>query len=285
MYDDDFGDEFDDFGDDHFGISERRIARIMERRSKLVSLIPLSGPGKQRRIARRIKRIDALLARKGVSQQMAAAAASAAAAGIEGIGGLHFTAMSPPGIGRLLRLPFYPDTAHVGTTTQGGDDAASTTNPVMIENPALLGGGAAQASNTAHTVQTPQISWATLRLVGFETQQRVFRGIGNPGPVMAVSNLQIGGGANLFTHQNWADAFIYDADQPEFCGIRDYPVLKSPNTSTVNVLQLGDQGSEGVTFSCSLICEALVDDNYGAHIPGPYARSGAMVRQGGSFIG
>jgi len=28
----------------------------------------------------------------------------------------------------------------------------------------------------------------------------------------------------------------------------------------------------------------LVDDQYGAHIPGPYARKGAMVRQGGSFV-
>jgi len=27
-----------------------------------------------------------------------------------------------------------------------------------------------------------------------------------------------------------------------------------------------------------------VDDNYGAHVPGPYSRKGALVRQGGSFI-
>ena len=278
---DDFG---DDFGEDEFGISEARVARILQRRARLIAMLNVAGPRKQRAIGRRLQRIDRVLSRRGITAQMQAATAAAAAAGVEGIGGLHFTAQSPPGIGRLLRLPFYPNVASPGTTTQGGDGALSTTNPVMIENPALLGGGAAQAGNVAHQIATPQISWATLRLVGFETQQRVFRGIGNPGPVMAVSTLQIGGGANLLTHANFGDAAIYDADQPEFCGIRDYPVLKSPNVATVIVCQLGDQGSEGVTFSASLICEALVDDNYGAHIPGPYARQGAMVRQGGTFI-
>jgi len=283
--DDDFGDDFedDDFGDE-YGISERRVARLMKRRARLQALLPISGPSRQRRIMRRLSRIDKVLARTGVTQQMQASQAAIAAAGIEGVGGLSFQAMSPPGLGRLLRLPFYPATAHTGSTTQGGDNAASTTNPVMIENPALLAGGANQASNTNHVLTTPQISWATLRLVGFETQSKTFKGISNPGPCMAVADLQIGGGANLFTHEDFGDANIYDADQPEFCGLRDYPVLKSPNVATVSVVQLGDQGSETVTFSAALICEALVDDNYGAHIPGPYARKGAMIRQGGSFI-
>ena len=38
------------------------------------------------------------------------------------------------------------------------------------------------------------------------------------------------------------------------------------------------------TFSAALLCEVLVDDNYGAHVPGPYSRKGALVRQGGSFV-
>ena len=57
---------------------------------------------------------------------------------------------------------------------------------------------------------------------------------------MGVADLQIGGGANLFTHEDFGDANIYDADQPEFCGLRDYPILKSPNTATVSVVQYGD---------------------------------------------
>jgi hypothetical protein len=98
-----------------------------------------------------------------------------------------------------------------------------------------------------------------------------------------VQNLKIGGGANLFTHEQFADAKIYDADQPEFCGLRDYPILKSPNQAEVTVLPVNSVVDETNTVSLSLLCEVLVDDNYGAHVPGPYSRKGALVRQGGSF--
>ena len=47
---------------------------------------------------------------------------------------------------------------------------------------------------------------------------------------------------------------------------------------------LDDVVGESLTASCSLLCEVLVDDNYGAHIPGAYARAGSLVRQGGSFV-
>ena len=129
-YDDDFGLE----EDDEFGISERKVARLMKRRSRLQALLPISGQARQRLIAKRIRHIDRVLARSGYSAEQAASQAAIAASGIEGIGGLQFQAMAPPGIGRLLRLPFYPATAHVGSTTQGGDNGLSTTNPVMIEN-------------------------------------------------------------------------------------------------------------------------------------------------------
>ena len=39
-----------------------------------------------------------------------------------------------------------------------------------------------------------------------------------------------------------------------------------------------------IIFSANLICEILVDDQYGAHIPSPAARPGALVRQGGAFV-
>jgi len=281
MYDDDLMD--DEFGDDdEFGASERRINRLLQRKAKLQAMLPISGPNKQRRIIRRLKRIDKVLAKTGYAEAAAAGQLANAAAGIEGIGGLMFQAQSPPGLGRLLRLPFYPDVAHVGTTTQAGQNLASTTNPTMIEiaNDAVVG----NSSNTQHTIQTPQVSWATLRIVGFETASKSFKGIGNTGPTVLVSDLQIGGGANLFTHEDFADAEIYDADQPEFCGLRDYPILKSPNQAQVTAVQVGDQLGETITWSCALLCEVLVDDNYGAHVPGPYARKGAMVRQGGSFV-
>ena len=256
----------DDIMDDEFGASDRRIARLIKRKAKLQAMLQVAGPAKQRRILKRLARIDKVLARTGYAQEAAAAQLATAAAGVEGVGGLMFQAQSPPGLGRLLRLPFYPNTAHTGTITAGGQNAASSTNPTMIESAALV--NAANSSNTQHTLQTPQVSWATLRIVGFEATSSSFKGIGNTGPSMLVSDLQIGGGANLFTHEDFADAFIYDANQPEFCGLRDYPILKSPNQASVTALHVGDQVGETITWSCALLCEVLVDDNYGAHVPG-----------------
>ena len=279
--DDDFGSD-DELGMDELGaMSERKLARLLRLRSKLVAQLPLVGPARQKAIKTRLMQIDRILAKSGYTAQKQAAATALAASGIEGVGGLSFQAMSPPGIGRLVRLPFYPVNATANVTTAGTTVAAptagSTTNPVFIEIPVAAG-------NTAHILQTPQISWATLRIVGFEVAQKLNCAIQNPGPILLVQDLKIGGGANLFTHEDFADADIYSADQPEFCGLRDYPILKSPNTAVVTVQMLNDVTGESMTVSCSLLCEVLVDDNYGAHIPGPYARGGSLVRQGGSFV-
>ena len=285
---DDFG--LDDFGsDDELGMdemgamSERKLARLLRLRSKLVAQLPLVGPARQKAIKTRLMQIDRILAKSGYTAQKQAAATALAASGIEGVGGLSFQAMSPPGIGRLVRLPFYPAVATLNvvtsTSTAATGNTASTTNPVFIEIP-----GAGTSGNAAHILQTPQISWATLRIVGFEIAQKLNCAIQNPGPILLVQDLKIGGGANLFTHEDFADGDIYSADQPEFCGLRDYPILKSPNTAIVTVQMLDDQNGESMTVSCSLLCEVLVDDNYGAHIPGAYARGGSLVRQGGTFV-
>lgn len=279
--DDDFGSD-DELGMDEMGaMSERKLARLLRLRSKLVAQLPLVGPARQKAIKTRLMQIDRILAKSGYTAQKQAAATALAASGIEGVGGLSFQAMSPPGIGRLVRLPFYPVNATANVTTAGTTaatpTAGSTTNPVFIEIPVAAG-------NTAHILQTPQISWATLRIVGFEVAQKLNCAIQNPGPILLVQDLKIGGGANLFTHEDFADADIYSADQPEFCGLRDYPILKSPNTAVVTVQMLDDVAGESMTVSCSLLCEVLVDDNYGAHIPGAYARGGSLVRQGGSFV-
>ena len=270
--------------DDEFGVAENRVQRLLQRKAKLQALMTVSGPRKQAAIQRRLARIDAVLSKTGYTEAQAAGQLSAAAAGIEGIGGLMFQAQSPPGLGRLLRLPFYPVDANAFAITAGGLNQPSSTNPVVILDPTQGGALPTQTSGTAFRMLTPQISWATLRVVGFESAQRKFRAISNPGPTLLVQNLKIGGGANLFTHEQFADATIYDADQPEFCGLRDYPILKSPNQAEVTILPVNLNFDETNTVSLSLLCEVLVDDNYGAHVPGPYSRKGALVRQGGQFV-
>jgi hypothetical protein len=213
---------------------------------------------------------------------------------VDGVGGMQFTAQSPPGIGRLIRIPFYlvsgvaneifaaaanTTAVDVGNRLTGGSN--STTVPTTYIDFTNL--GAPGATGTA-LMQTPQISWATLRIVGFEISRQDAVLAPASAPEVCVSDLQIGGGANLFVHEDFAPSGIYLAGQSSFAGLRDYPILKSPNVAQVSVQGVGDPLSAQIAFSASLVCEILVDDNYGAHVPGAYARAGALVRQGGSFV-
>jgi hypothetical protein len=214
---------------------------------------------------------------------------------VDGVGGMQFTAQSPPGVGRLIRIPFYLTTG-VGNaicSLQENQNAAGfaanlvagTGNTTVPTCAIDFGAIAATGGSTGTAImQTPQISWATLRIVAFEiNRQDATLNPGSAGEV-CVSDLQIGGGANLFVHEDMAPSGIYLSGQSSFAGLRDYPILKSPNIASVQVQGLGAAASARISFSASLVCEILVDDNYGAHIPGPYARAGAMVRQGGSFV-
>jgi hypothetical protein len=213
---------------------------------------------------------------------------------VDGVGGMQFTAQSPPGIGRLIRIPFYLVTgvpAQIFSANSNTDAAAVATNlangtprsnipTTYIDFTSLLAAG---QTGTA-LMQTPQISWATLRIVGFEINRQDAVLAPAAVPEICVSDLQIGGGANLFVHEDFAPSGIYLSGQSSFAGLRDYPILKSPNVAQVSVQGVGDPASAQIAFSASLVCEILVDDNYGAHVPGAYARAGALVRQGGNFV-
>jgi hypothetical protein len=217
----------------------------------------------------------------------------------DGIGGLSFVAQAPPGIGRLIRIPFYLQAATAGFQTMAPGVAmaapgTSTTCGIIWSAPtAAIGAG-----NTA-ILTTPQISWATLRIVGFECAVNYPQNNASATGVLTelcFSDFQIGGGANLFVHEDFAPASIYQSGLDSFSGLRDYPILKSPNTAQVSAqLISGATGLNAIplnvndclnslAWSCNLVCEILQDDNYGSHIPGPYARKGAMVRRGGSFV-
>jgi hypothetical protein len=272
-----------------------KVQKLVEKKAQLEAALPVVDDARAIQIEARLDKIEASLARElARAKAIGNVAAIKAALGVDGIGGLDFAAMSPPGVGRLVRLPFYATGAvPAGYTTGGGAVLPSTTNPGIQ----WLSGGTFNTANAATMIlTTPQISWATLRIVGFETSaetsENAVTGADPIGGVSAaklvVSDLQIGGGANLFTHEDFGDGEIYAAQQPEFCGLRDYPILKSPNTAQVTVgvvAQCGTAaGDQSMMFSVALLCEVLQDDNYGSHIPGPYARKGAMVRRGGSFV-
>jgi len=216
----------------------------------------------------------------------------------DGIGGLKFVATAPPGVGRLCRIPFYKSDSSASTTFQvlvpgSAISNGSSVSPVLVASPSAAG------ISDSILMQTPQISWATLRIVGFEVSINTPANMAssNIGEVV-VQDLKIGGGANLFVHEDYAPANIYASGNDSFSGLRDYPLLKSPNVAQVTVAVAGAAAAgatpaAGLTvsdvqtqqaFCCNLVVEILQDDNYGSHIPGPYARKGAMVRRGGSFV-
>jgi hypothetical protein len=215
----------------------------------------------------------------------------------DGIGGLKFVATAPPGVGRLCRIPFYLQaggSASIASLSPGATLAAGANSQVC---PILAAGGAIGASGAA-VLRTPQISWATLRIVGFEVAINYpSNAAGGAQTEVLVSDLKIGGGANLFVHEDFAPANIYASGNDSFSGLRDYPLLKSPNVAEVQVAVFSSAAGSTpaaaaslaalqsqVLFSCNMVVEILQDDNYGSHIPGPYARKGAMVRRGGSFV-
>ena len=212
-----------------------------------------------------------------------------------GMGGLKFVATAPPGVGRLCRIPFYLESSATDFRCLVPGAALATTSLV---SPIIAAGATAAGASGSGLLKTPQISWATLRVVGFEVSTN-FPENASTGAVaeLMVQDLKIGGGATLFVHEDYAPANIYAAGQDSFSGLRDYPILKSPNVAEVTIsLFTGAAGtvpvasatyaqmSSNIVFSCSLVCEVLQDDNFGSHIPGPYARSGAMQRRGGSFV-
>lgn len=212
----------------------------------------------------------------------------------DGIGGLKFVATAPPGVGRLVRIPFYLQTGTNDFCSLAPSIAAAATVG-SATSPTILASAQAVGNSGTVIMRTPQISWATLRIVGFECAINTPELPAARQPEVMFSDLKIGGGANLFVHEDFASSRIYLAGQDSFSGLRDYPLLKSPNVAEVAVALFSGVAAAGlvgtaaalpttVSFSCNLVCEILQDDNYGSHVPGPYARKGAMVRRGGSFM-
>ena len=195
---------------------------------------------------------------------------------IDELGGLEFDVPSPPGIGRLVTLPFYPTSTNADVTTAAGLNAPNTQNPVC-----LLSIGNTTANCVAgFELQTPQIAWADLRIVGFEIEYKTLTFQRNSAPTLLVRNLRVGGGTNLFTHTDYGDASLYSKDVGDYAGLRDYPNLVAPDFAFVTVAAVSNQNTgDVITFSASLVCDIIADRNYGRHLVGPYARGASLTRQ------
>jgi len=299
---------------------------LMRERAKIAALLPLSSGARRDQLALRLERINRELglSSKKRSADYRSVPPEILRTGVMGVGALGFQVLSPPGPGRLVRVPMYLDTtpaapAQGTVSTDGGVNAVALVNPITI----ITFNQAAVSPSvvTGLRFSTRQIPWSEVRIVGFETTQRYTPSIADPNagvppiavpgapippaflaapqyrPFSLVRDLQVGGGANLFCHENYVDATVYAAKVPEFPGLRDNPVINRTNVVTVRGAFMGPgevnpgglrQVGSAISFSCALVCEVLEDDDFGAVIPGPYARSQSMARDsvddGGGFV-
>ena len=103
--------------------------------------------------------------------------------------------------------------------------------------------------------------------------------IPNSAPLeVSFANLKVGGGATLFVHEDFGSGTLYQTDNSN-PGLRDYPLVISPNRVEVAVQGIGLAASPATQFSCAILCDILQDDEYGVHVPGPYARKGAIQKK------
>lgn len=239
--------------------------KLLLTRAKLQRALPLLRGLRRAKAQRAIEKINEKLLRAKVQVQE-----------IDELGGLEFDAPSPPGIGRLVTLPFYPVATNADVTTAAGLNTPTTQNPICLLN---IGNTTANCV-APFVMQTPQISWANLRIVGFEIEYKTLAAQNTSAPTLLVQNLRVGGGTNLFTHQAYGDASLYSKDVGDYAGLRDYPKLVAPDFCSVTIAAVSTTATlDIITFSASLVCDIISDQNYGRHLVGPYARGSSLVRQ------
>ena len=191
-------------------------------------------------------------------------------AAVEGAGELAFQVQSPPGIGRLTRVPF---------SVQGA--VAGGTLSVAGDQPVVIPAGTAAGNQL---LRTPQLPWSIVRLVAFEVQLVIDApGAGAP-DVISVSNLQGGNAASLFASTLNQPVMFYLQGLELRGGLRDYPIIRAPNFIDITVNWensiLAAATTAGTTIvSVEAVVDVLADDDFGAHLPGPYARPEALIRK------
>jgi hypothetical protein len=242
---------------------------------------------------------------------------------VSGVGGLQFEAQSPPGPGRLVRIPFYAvDPANqwvVGGIDEPGD--------CPVTNLSLVAGQRLREI----PLTTRVLDYGKYRILGIQTNwERTYPFVGDApglGPFLgqipvALRNLEVYNGAELFVTEDVQamDAATFAifrssaqgqtfgagstgpfAQVPSrtfrrrfsrfFAGFRDNPVVGSSSRVTVIVQYwvgavLPAACSLGLPFSCNLVAEMIEDRVFGnPAVPSPAARKGAQVKLSATKLG
>lgn len=201
-----------------------------------------------------------------------------------------------------------PAVAWSPVTTAAGVGLPSEANPTVIVNipPFASDGVTPNRKITGLRFRTPILEWASVRIVGFQVNTSssplpdyatdiaapvaappggIFNNASlipllytsNQRPTLLVKNLNVGGSANLFPQGEYVDATVYASGLPEYAGLRDNPLLVSPNRAYLSAAVVGVPYTS-MTFSLQIIVDVLEDTEFGVHRAGPYARRGAQAR-------
>ena len=188
-----------------------------------------------------------------------------------GAGGLVFKAGGVPGgVGRLQIVPFELVAAALAPSNQ---PIGTRYIPLLFNTAAGVGG-----ANLA--IQTPAMPWAIFRFVGVVTA--ITRQLAVTDNI-ELQQLNTGNGANLLLTNLGSRWELFDAGRPTLASLRDYPLVRAPNTLQGQVGfrdLLGGATLRGNNVAyCAALCDNLADDGFGAHLPGPYARPEALIRK------
>ena len=244
---------------------------------------------------------------------------------LSGVGGLQFKAQSPPGPGRLVRIPFY------------AVDPANQWVPAGIEEPGDCPVTSLSLVATQRIREIPLttrvLDYGKYRILGIQTNwERTYPFTGDapafpPGTFLgqipvALRNLEVYNGAELFVTEDIqamdaATFAIFDsstqgqtfgfgaggpfAQVPSrtfrrrysrfFAGFRDNPVVGSSSRVTVTVqywcaTALPAACSLAMPFSCNLVAEMIEDRVFGnPAVPSASARKGAQVKLSATKLG
>ncbi len=144
---------------------------------------------------------------------------------VSGVGGLGFQTQSPPGAGRLVRIPCYPSNPTQAWNGSGGIDAAGDDPILDIVIPAGF------TTSAKYTIQTYQFDYGTYKVLGLQSnfQGSYDTGMGAPvvgatvppppfvgipgssprGVAIAMGNLALYNGQTLFVQLEDADASTF----------------------------------------------------------------------------
>tara|TARA_Y100000034_G_scaffold115525_1_gene152766 strand:- start:14707 stop:15699 length:993 start_codon:yes stop_codon:yes gene_type:complete len=278
-------------------LSEKKRKRLLNRKKRIEALLPVVDEDRRKRMARKLDQINAQLGVEESTVQQWIDRGNVA--GTQGVGSEEFQVQAPPGIGRLVRIPFYMLTLPIGyapavplprVTTAAGPFLPSAFNPLIIL-------GVANGTQFAPPIRltTPVLAWAECRVVGFEVTTREQSLLAAPNaagggassrPWILAKDLHVDGSANLFPQHDWMDTAAFNSVTPEFAGLRAYPLLERTKSAFVDITATFSTFPAGaaialapsITFSCSLIAEVLSDEQYGQHLAGAYARGAALER-------